>query len=230
MKNTLKTVATLLQDLFYREFRKNTDFLRMVHFKFLIANAYAALLQEEYVKSYRNNLLVHGHGFADISSDWLVEDQIEVDLQGKQLFAKLNQPYFSFLYDQSGIGIYSIRPTGEGVGVIDLLRIHPEEEYKYKYVPFAPNVVYFFPLKDKVVFLGDTTKGVKFQLLFIPSLATLEDSLQVPMALNEEVIKRAFNVLMAAKSGTPIVDKTADGNPNAVLATEINERAAAIQP
>ena len=227
-QTTLADIAQLTMDLYLQEYRKSSDFFTLVHFKYLVANAYAALLQSEYEKSYRTNLLEKGHGYASISADWLVEAKIKVsEKKGIAHIARFDKPVFSFLYDESNIGIYNI--SNEGDGEFHLIRIKQEEEYKFRHMPLSPGALYWFPIMSEIRFLGDVHNNATFRLQYIPSFDTLEDELPVPIVLSEQAMKGALNILYAAKNGTPIVDKTPDGNPNKVLATEINSAAAKLE-
>lgn len=222
MENTLADVAQILMDLFYRELRKASDFFGMDHFKFLVASGFSGYLQDEYEKTYQLNLRETGVGYADISESWVVSKQITTFNQAGKIIAKAPS-YMSFRYDSSGVGIHDLRSIDSTHD--HLIRMKSTERWKLRNMGDMAAIIWF-PSLDTIEFAGrQANADQKFNLLYVPDLSSLNDELPMPMSLNEVVVRNAFNLLIAAKNGTPIIDKTADNNPNVSLATEINAKA-----
>jgi hypothetical protein len=216
----LGVVAQNLMDLWYQEDPSGEQFFEIYHFKYMVAIAYAQLLQEEYNQSYQRNLSEEGMGVPSLSSDWYISEEIRVVASDDiaPFKAELKTRPFSFAYDRQNSGIKDIIPISGKCR--DFIRIGLEARWQLHHIP-DEDVVYWFPIQKDVFFekLFCGTKAIR--ILYIPSLDGLEDKSQIPDVYQGQIIAGALQLMRMAKDGV-VIDTTNDNNANATLQTEIN--------
>lgn len=216
----LGEAAQTLMDLWYQDNPSAEQFFEIYHFKYIFGCGYAQLLQEEYNQSYQRNLSEEGMGVPSLSSDWYISEEVRVVSADEiaPFKAQLKARPFAFAFDRQNAGIKDILPTSGKCK--DFIRVSLEARWQLDHVP-SEDVVYWYPIKDSVYFekLFCGTRTVT--ILYIPSLESLDDDLQIPDVYLGQIIAGALQLMKLAKDGT-VIDTTNDNNANATLQTEIN--------
>ncbi len=133
--------------------------------------------------------------------------------------AKLKHAFFAFKYDKQFTGIQDIVPI---VGKCkDFIRMSPEQRWHLDMVP-DNDVVFWYPVKDKIMFHNVKCGLKRARILYIPSMGDMNEDIPVSETLTEDIITRSLQIMFLARQGM-VVDMTADKNPNKVLESEINQ-------
>jgi len=215
----LVEVAQNIMDLYYQQYKSDEDFFEEYHFKYLAAAAYAQILQEEYEKSYKLSLAEKGIGEPALNPEWFISEEKEVvasDMGDKEL--KLASCPFTFRFDKQSSGVQGVYPLAGKCG--EFIRISVDDQWKIKNAP-TTNIVFWFPLSNKIVFKNVHCGLKKVKVVYIPSLKELEDTCALPDSMQMDIIQRVLNIMFVARQGG-VVDMTNNQNPNKVMESEID--------
>jgi hypothetical protein len=224
----LSALAQNTMDLYFQEYRKDDEFFELYHFSYLCSIAYARVLQDEYEKSYAMNLRETGVGMATISDDWFINVPITIsrtqkDTEALASFeATIPCSIFSFRYDRSNAGIKEIIPLNGRCG--DFIRTSLALKWSLKLIPGGTPEIFWFPMGKKIYFSNIQCGLSKATLVYIPSLSDLNAEAEVASAVEFMVVQETLNLMFTARQGKPVVDTTSDGNPNAIMETEVNSQ------
>ncbi len=216
---TLVETAQNCMDLYYQQFKSDEDFFELYHFKYLCGVAQAKLLQVEYEKAYARSLQIHGIPEARMNPQWFISENVELkasDIADKEI--ELKDCPFTFLYDASSTGIENVYPLNGKCG--DFIRMSIDDKWKLKSSP-ATNIVWWFPFGKKIGFMNLHCGLKQVKVVYIPSLAKLEDTCGIADGIEADIITWVLNLMAAARNGA-VVDMTNDQNPNKVIESEIN--------
>jgi hypothetical protein len=218
--HTIDYIAQQIMDLYYQQYKSGEDFFDHVHFRFIAGAVYAKVLQDEYERSYAKSLAERGIGEASLNPEWFIPEEIEVvasDLADYE--ATLKHPFFAFRFDRQFSGIQDIVPI---VGRCkDFIRMSPEQKWQLEMVP-DNDVVFWYPVKDKIMFHNVKCGLKRARILYIPSLGDNDEDTPVSATMAEDIVTRSLQIMFLARQGM-VVDMTADKNPNKVLESEINQ-------
>lgn len=215
----LVEVAQNLMDLYYQQYKSDEDFFEEYHFKYIVAAAYAKLLQDKYEKSYAKNKRENNIGEATLNPQWFVTEEIEVgssDDADKELELK-SCPFF-FDFDKQSSSIQGIYPLSGKCR--EFIRIGVDDLWKLNNAP-TTNIVYWYALGNKIKFRNVHCGLRKVRVAYIPSFNELEDNCSFPDSLIFETVTLSYNMMRSAREGT-IIDFTNNQNPNKVMETEID--------
>lgn len=218
--NNLGDVAQHLMDLYYQQYKSATDFFELIHFKFLASAAYGKILQDEYKLSYDRNRAEEGIGSATLNPEWFIPEDVEIvmsDIGDRE--AKLKQPFFTFRFDKQFSGIQEVTPMSPNK-CGEFIRLGIDEKWKLK-MDIVTDVVFWYPVTDKIIFHNVKCGLKKATIFYIPSLSELKDESPIPLSMTDDIVTRVLQIMFAARQGA-VIDMTNDGNPNKVIESEIN--------
>lgn len=217
----LNVVAQNIMDLYYQTYKSEEHFFELYHFKYMASIAYSSFLQLEYEKSYALNKQETGTGFATLNAAWFINEHVKIEKSDEiaEYVACLPVLPFQFKYDQQHHGIKAILPLNGKCK--EFIKWSMEQRYKLELLPPSPEV-YWFPLGEKVYFDHLFCGMSQAIIIYIPSASCLNDNAVIPDPMEADVVTATLNLMFQAKAGTPVIDVTSDGNPNASLQTEIN--------
>lgn len=222
--STQSSLAQNTMDLYYQQYASDEDFFKIYHFKYLNGITYAALLQAEYEKSYAKNLAETGIGMATISDDWFCHETVQL-VRATEIGQFVTQlkchKIFSFRYDRQDTGLKDVIALNGSCG--DFIRLRFIERWKLQLLPEGTPEIYYFPLGNKIYFSNITCGLSKAIVVYIPALNMLDD-IDIAPTLEADIVQGTLNLMFAARQGKPVIDTTNDGNPNATMETEINEK------
>lgn len=206
-------------DLYYQQYKSDEDFFEEYHFKYLNAVAFSQILQEEYEKSYKLSLAEKGVGEAQLNPEWFIPEERDVvgsDMGDKEL--TLTDCPFTFRFDKQSSGIQGVYPLSGKCG--DFIRMSIDDQWKLKNAPES-DIVFWFPLSNKIVFKNVKCGLKKVKVVYIPSLKSLADSCVIPDSMQMEVIQRTLQLMFVARQGA-VVDMSNNQNPNKAMESEID--------
>lgn len=220
----LAVIAQNTMDLYYQQFKSTEDFFELSHFEYLNSIAYAAVLQEEYEKSYKMSLIERGIGMGEVNTLWLLQEEIEIKKSDSKIAryeAEFKQIPFSFKYDRSDSGVQEIIPLN---GQCDsFIKMSVAERWKLKLLPYS-NEIFWYPMSNKIYFSNIHCGMSKALLLYVPGInSECADEAVIADTMEESVIRRTLELMFQARNGA-IIDMSSDQNPNKNLQTEINEK------
>lgn len=219
----LISLAQNIEDLYYQQYKTDDDFFELYHFKYLASITYSALLQQEFEKSYAKNLQEHGEGSADLNPEWFIHEELKIK-RAQEIApyeAQLScRSAFSFRYDKQNSGIKDILPLNGRCG--DFIRMSMDEKWKFDLLPTSSEI-YWFPLGPKIYFSNIHCGASRATIIYIPAIDGMDDNVQIADGMQKTIIEETLNLMFTARNGK-VIDTTNDGNANATLETEINDK------
>lgn len=215
----LSETAQNTMDLYYQQYKSDEDFFQFYHFQYLNSVVYGKILQEEYEKSYKLSLAERGIGEATMNPEWYVPAELDVvpSEEGDREVVLPSCP-FTFRFDRSSTGIQNISQLAGRCG--EFIRISAEETWKLKSAPNT-DIIWWYPLGNKIIFPKIHCGLKKVRVLYIPSLKELDDNCAIPDSMAHDIIAGTLNLMFIARSGG-VVDMTSNQNPNKVMETELD--------
>lgn len=215
----IKDVAASAMDAYYKDFATDNDFFKLDDFITRCAYTLANIYQQQYLMLYAEQRADRNDGLVTFDPLWLnVQDLTVKRKDGDGFFAEYTKPVMAFAYGNSSPGVQQAIAISPNEGMV-LERATLAELQQFKYVPYV-NRVFFIPMKTglKIIQKGNCTVS-KLNLYYVPEAG---EDMDVPDVLAAQVVDETVDRML----GRPvIVKKTADGNPNMVMETEMNKNA-----
>lgn len=217
MAQILKNIAQAAMDIYYGDFATDSDFFTIEDFITYCANTTTDLYLQEYRIKYQELRQEKSDEVVGFSHEWLASEMLEFKSEDGELVAKMKKRVMSFPFDTQGVGlqdVVAITPKG-----VSMERSNPTEFWQYKYLPTSNRV--FWRLDGDTVRLyknGSCTIS-KAKVYFVP---TMDKDTEVPDAIANYVITTTVMNMKQIQAGV-VIDKSADGNQNKILQTEINK-------
>lgn len=211
--------AQASMDLYYENYKANSDFFDLEDFIAHCAGVLGAVYMDGYQKmraEYRQEKKDEIISFEPSSLVSQILDVQKDNDRGDQ-FSLLKFPVMSFPYDEQGVGVQVLLDPKNCV-VFERTTIGAL--YQLQYVP-ACNVVWWY--LDQQTKIRYVSKGLtmpsKVHALTVPSVSDPE--LVIPDGVYEYVVTTAAMTIKEGVKGT-VVKKSIDGNQNKILQTEAN--------
>lgn len=195
---------------------QETDF-DLDFFKRQVGDAYAGILRQQYLDSYKM-LRQEGGNFVEIvqfDQQWLKTEVVQVKKDEKSgLFtASLTAKIFTFPFDQSSTGIQQVRSVR--FDQCDLVRTRPSFVWKKKYLPTTKNV-FWWPEQDILYLTSDCCK--ELQVLYVPSM---DEDIELQQGVADQIKEQVLKLFFAARQGN-FPDNTNDSRPPSSPESEAN--------
>lgn len=228
MTTSLLDAAQALIDLYYQDYAPDGAFIDLTHARMLMYSEYERMLQEEYIQAKMLNRTLEGFGFVTLGSDMLTPATVDIEKDGEMYVGWLPTQAYSFSYDSMGSGVQRVINRDASCKTRDLIRISSNDAWMYCITP-PTNKTFFYPetisegincpIKTRIVILGDCFPK-QVEVMYLPSLSEGGD-IQVNSRFIKRMTDSVLQTLLIAKQQV-VIDKTNDGNPNTVVATEAN--------
>lgn len=219
MGQPIDIVAQYSMDAFYQGFRAaNSDFFTLEDFIYHVGATLTDAYNEEYKQQYGLMRAEKKDDIVSFDPTWLNEQQLKVERKDGLIFAKLEEPFMNFTYDQSSVGIqsvFSLKPNPW----VELERTSINQQWQLQYTP-QTNRIFFIPLKDQIRIIqkGDCTVS-EVLIYYVPAISA---KMEVPDGLVRYAIDTTVVRMKGLKEGV-LVKKSMDGNENSLPATEIDK-------
>lgn len=223
MATPLKIVAQSAEDAFLQNYRVPTDFFNIEDWIFYTAASITKFYQTMYEKEYQR-MRVEGttDEVVSFSNDFLSSQVLKVSTKDGETFAELQEPVFSFVYDQSNSGIQNVfvvepRPSYE------LERGNISEFWQYETLPVTSKI--FWALDGKKIILK--TKGGcnvgQIRVVYVPAMDNNNPNpdAEVPDGIIADVISLTVGTMKQLGQGN-VEKQTLDQNANKAFETEAN--------
>lgn len=218
MPKQLKYVAQDVMDMFYRNYKGDSDFFNLDDFIEFTGNNISVIYQSFYQEKYNENLKDKKEEVIVFDVGMLSEQIIEVKdngtgtLEGKLLF-----PVMSFAYDQQSVGFQDVFVIEPKESNYEVERTNISSIWSLRYMPVT-NRAFFYPDINtlKIIKKGNTNIN-KVRILYVPTM--FSDAI-IPDGIIEVAIEKTVQSMRAMIAGK-IVKQGLDGNKNEILQTEI---------
>lgn len=201
--------------LFYQNYRADEDFFDLTHFKFLLAAKYSEIVKAEYAANKRENKMLTGFSWYEISPDWLIEEtaKAEYDSSRREYSITLNNNVFAFEFDAMSSGVQYVTMHCADCGSI--VRITQRDLIGLCHMPRTSQVMYYVKGSNKIVFKNadcDLSKAT-FDIQYVPAVDCDNDDAEIHDDKVNDLIVEVLNLMFGARQGT-LVDMSNDSNPN----------------
>jgi hypothetical protein len=207
-------------DVFYGNFRSNSEFFTNEDFIFHVGAAVADLYRQEYLQKYGELRQEKSDSMVELDPTWLNEQELEVEIKDGRFFAPIKQPFMNFPYDAQSTGIQSVFSVTPNYGK-ELQRVSLNQLWQLQYIP-ATNEIFFAPEKKKLnIFKYGTANTQKVKMFYVPAIG---DDMEIPDGLVELAMSNTVSKMKGLLQGN-VVKKSIDGSQNKTMETEINPNA-----
>ena len=149
--NRLQILASLVQDAYYQQYGKESDFFELEDFIAYCNIFYYQVLQEDYDKTRREMLQMGMLNVGEepvLNADWYVDKEFNVQKEGDRFFIDLPS-VFTFNKDMTFSGVKDIYTHGS---CGQLAKLNYYQKNTLKFLPSSDNTIYYYPLGNKVYF------------------------------------------------------------------------------
>lgn len=217
MGNILKNTAQAAMDLYYGDYKPDDAFFTKQDFVTYCGNTVTDLILQEYRMRRQENRQEKRDEVVPFSAEWMFEEVLDV----KNDLAELSQRVMSFPYDRQGSGVQdviAIKPRN-----VTMERSNVEEDWSLRYMPQTDRIFWKSERgssgKGHLSFFRNGVYSVsQVKVRYVPKPNAEMD---IPDSIENYVITTTIMNMKQIESGV-IIDKTADGNPNKILQTELN--------
>lgn len=227
MKNerlSLEKVAQLGQDLYYRNYKHESEFFDEVHFLYLCCSTYAKLINDMFQEDKKRNKDSDGFSYVNVSGPWLVSEDCEVkqdgeakDGTGKYLETKM--PVFCFDFDALASSVHSVLKKVKGQ-CGDLMRISNKDLWKLDHTPKTSDI-FWYQMGERILLPNLTCDPGKLHVNYIPALLPTNPTCTVPETMVDGIITTVLQIMFGAKNETPVVKMANNSNMNTNPASDI---------
>lgn len=213
---TKQIVGQQLMDLYYKQYKTNSDFFDLDDFIRFVGNAWAYLLVQEYKENYA---LMAKEGVIDVvgfSHDFIQEQVVDVRQEGNTYFGRLKSPIMGFPYDQRTTGIQNVFPIGnQGCG--EIIRASIDEQWMDCYLPRTSKRFWHLQTRDKMIFTNiEQCNLKKVSVLYIP--APEDPNLIITEGKVGEVLSAAMLLMKGEEN--KIIPSVNNQNKDRIIQTE----------
>lgn len=221
MATTLKKAAQMAEALYYQDYRSRTDFFTSVHFRFMIAEQYSAMLNAAYQAERQNNKRDSGFSNIELSSAWLLIERptIQLDEETQEFYADTKYPVFSFDWDSSANALQGVHSVGKNRHIV-YRKISLMERRFRQILPTISKVLFYLKTNKRIVFWG-TCEKKEIEVQYVPVVVGNDDNCVLSDNIVSDVIKMVVGIMLQAKQGS-IIQEANDGNKNEVLGQQVN--------
>lgn len=209
---TLAQVADLAKDLFYREYKTETDFFDLPHFLYLSCTTYAKIMNDMFQDEKMRNRANDGFSYVSMSGPWLLSEKctIQKDEMGDS-YIQTSLPLFCFDFDALASSLYSVRKVGEACG--DLMRISNKDVWKLCSLPVT-NDIYYYQLGEKIKLPNLKCELKELWAIYIPAIMPSNLNCTIPETMVDGIVTTVLQIMFGAKKETPFIKIANNSNPN----------------
>jgi hypothetical protein len=200
----LLDVAQRVLDQYFQDYAPADAFFTVDDFAYWISVVYGKFADDTAMMIYKNSLTENGVGYITFSQDWWKSKQYEIAKKDGESFVDLDIKYVGFSYDTQNSGIQLIIPIGNKCGT--LYRTTITEVWQLNHITSA-NISWWYVNDSKITFVNNGNSNLKsVKVFYIPKAD--DENFDLPSSKEFEIATQAWNFLITAKQGTPLIDQT----------------------
>ncbi len=216
MPQKLNIVAQYAMDEYLGAFADSTTFFTVQDFIFHVSASLSAIYQAEYKLQYAELRQDKSESVVTFSADWLLEQEVKVEIVKGERVAKLLERPMSFPFDKQVVGIQSVTSRGR-----ELMRSNATEVWQYPYLPMTDEIFWRYVAAKMKFFTNGECNIQDATILYVPQMNTPESD--VPDGVIKQAIEMTVGNMKQLLAGVVVKDSD-DLNQNKTLQTEINKR------
>ena len=222
MPLSLKELAELAQDLYYRDYPDRVDFFDLDDFMLHAAMYYSQSLNTIYQATKRENKQQEGFANMENSAAWLIEETQTVARieESDEYYTTPTQNIFSFNFDAFANGLSGVKSTGKGCNgkKYELIKISANE---IRFLPLVPEtgIVYYWVGPNNRIYFNKNVNEVT--IWYVPAVVGNNGDCLLSDSIAADVIKNTLMLMFGAKQGN-IVQESNDGNKNLIEQQQTN--------
>jgi hypothetical protein len=215
----LADTAQIIMNLYYQSYRTDEGFFKLFHFKYIAGAVISKIMEEEYKEAKKLSRVDDDLADVNLPTEWLVQEEYEVEKKGDDNIIKLKHKPFSFPFDYLGRSVQTIQDKTDRKN--DFIRIGVKEFWKLPSTPQSCKI--FFAVEGDIIYFVRSKKLGKLTIHYVPDITsdTFGDDGGIVPVPEEQVITRSLDIMFKARSGT-VVDMSNNSNPNKTVQTEID--------
>lgn len=224
MSVKIDIVAQSAMDRYYGGYKSSQDHWEIGDFIWACGFAWGTVAQKMYQMMYAELRSEKTDGLVSFDPLLLAEQELTVerDRETGKMFAKFTDPIMSFGFSDQSVGVQMVTVTEPAASFGDELeRYSKQSSWQLSLLPFV-NKIFFSPSKLGITIVKKGFCNVsKVSVSYLPAAGSKE--ILVPEGMVDEIIAEAITLIREGK--IPVIKKTLDQNPNAVMEGEINKEA-----
>jgi hypothetical protein len=210
-------VAQEVMDLYYQQYKTNSDFFNLTDFDYFVGIGWADMLQMEWDQSYAVIRQEGGNDLVSFDHGWLAEQIVKVKRDGDEWWGQLVRPVMSFKSDRNTTGIQNVFPVGNR-GCGEILRTTVDQVWHQCYLPVTDKRFWLMEWGKKLRFYNiDQCNLQKVRIIYVPS--SEDPELDIPDTKAGPIIEYVLNLMFAAKDKR-VVSRVNNLNANKVIQFE----------
>lgn len=219
---TKREIGQRIMDLYYQQYKTNSDFFEIDDFVFQAGAAWGLSMQQEWSQKYAAE---RSEGNTDIfiGFDTDLQNQVILDVENKdgRYFSIIPDEIIpmSFKYDNQSTGIQRLIPLGAS-GCGELIRADIQTSWMDCYIPTS-NKKFWQPSPNNQIDYSNlgTCNLKKVAMNYIPS-GDMYD-FNIPSTREVEIIQTGLQLMVAARNGK-VIPRINDLDGNKVIEKEAN--------
>lgn len=218
----LLDVAQRVMDSYYQDFAPSDAFFTLDDFAYWLGRVYEKDADDTAQGIYKLSLAEQGMGYITFTQDWWKSKEFTVKNKDGQYFIELDIKYVGFTYDTQNSGIQLLTPVGAQGNCGNFIRTTLTEIWQLNHVTFSSNVWWYID-DERIVFkFSGNANPTKVKVFYVPK--SEDENFDLPKSREFVIATTAWQFMIQAKTGTPIIDTTNDQNRNKTIETEINKK------
>lgn len=216
MPEALPIVGQYAMDAYYTNYRSQSEFFELSDFIFHCGATLSDIFQKEYKTKYAELRANKSDDVVGFPADWLLEQILDVQEKGGEMYAELLQPVMAFSYDNQVVGVQEVSAVQPYDTILE--RATVAEKWQLPYTPICGRIFWYIK-GTKVCLVKKSLCSVsKISVLYIPAIS---ESMLVPDGVIKQVIDQTVATIKELEKGL-VVKKSLDGNDNKVMQLETN--------
>lgn len=219
MATPLTLVGQRCMDLFYQQFKSNSDFFELSDFISYAGDTLSDYYLQEYKQLKAQMRADKQEEVVSFSENTLLQQEVKVENEDGELVGTLKSPVLTFPYDEQSSGIQFVLPVASR-DCQNIERANMSFLWKKKHLPLTDRIFWYPEGPAKLKFWTNSNNNVtKVNVFYVPSVNA---AMLVPDTLVDYITTNTVTKMKAIKQGT-VIKKAQDLNQNVVVESEINK-------
>lgn len=217
---SLEQTAQLVMDLYYKNYKQESEFFVLTHFIYLCCTTYAKIINDMYAEEKKKNKDSDGFSFANFSGPWLLEEWCEIKKNDDGVsYIETSMPCFVFDFDALASSVHSIQKGAKGQ-CGDVMRLSNKDYWKIDKLPVTGDI-YWYQLGEKILLPNLKCDPGKLKTYYLPALLPSNPQCMLPETMADGIITTTLEIMFGAKKETMLTKMANNSNPNTTETSEV---------
>lgn len=211
-------VAQEIMDLYYQQYKTNSDFFDKSDFVYFTGIGYADLVQAEYDKQYAMIRSEDaGQGLVSFDQSWVQTTYLKPKKDEEGYYADLPAAVMSFMTDRYNIGIQNVFEIARGQ-LVEIIRSTVDSAWQDQYLPIGCAGFFYLEMGRRIRLVN--VQANKLKVNYVPS--SEDPALDIPDTKAGPIIQYVLNLMFAAKDKR-VVARVNNKNEQKTQQTEVDQ-------